>query len=140
MTGFILEQCRHYKPQAGKGSYYLHLTLHLDRFPECFAAYESSFLPPPCCPLCSWWLCRPASPDLQRRFRALIVILYCRGMAGSLKGTQPGHNFVRKTRQTFLLLPYTCLWVTQPLSARLRPAWLALGAHPVPKSRPAAIL
>lgn len=100
MTGFILEQCRHHKPQRGKGSYYLHLTLHLDRFPQCFAAYESSFLPPPCCPLCSWWHCRPASPDLQRSFRAPVAILYCRVMAESLKGTQPGHNSIRKTRQT----------------------------------------
>lgn len=100
MSGFIFEQCRHYKPQAGKGSYYLHLTPHFDRFPQCFAAYENSVLPPPCCPLCSWWLCRPASPDLQRSFRALSVILSCRVMAESLKGTQPGHSFVRKTRQT----------------------------------------
>lgn len=43
MTDFILEQCRHYKPQGGKGSYNLHVTAHLDRFPQFFAAYESSF-------------------------------------------------------------------------------------------------
>lgn len=61
---------------------------------------KAAFLPHPCCPLCSWWHRRPASPDLQNSFRALIVILYCRVVAESLKGTQPGHNFVRKTRQT----------------------------------------
>lgn len=99
MTGFILEQCRHYKPQRGKGSYYLHLTLHLDRFPQCFAAYESSF-----CHLPAVLFALGGTAELPhlicRGFRALIAILYCRVMAESLKGTQPGHNFVRKTRQT----------------------------------------
>ena len=75
IAGFTSEQHRHYKPQ-GVINYYLHLTQHPDRFPHCFAARESSFLPPPCSPLCYWWHCRPASPDLQRRFRAFIAILY----------------------------------------------------------------
>lgn len=48
---------------------------------------KAAFLPHPCCPLCSWWHRRPASPDLQNSFRALIIILYCRVMAESLKGT-----------------------------------------------------
>lgn len=58
------------------------------------------FLLPPCSTL--WYLrhCRPALPDLQRSFRALIAILYYRTMAENLEGARPESNFVRKTRQT----------------------------------------
>lgn len=56
------------------------------------------------------------------------------------KARSQGTISLGKRGKHFLFLPYTCLWVAQPLSAKLRPAWLALRARPVPKSRPAMTL
>lgn len=141
IAGFTSEQYRDYKPQWSKArlllstcvspstltsapTALLHMKAafyHLTALP--FAIHGTAVLPR--------LICRKASEtslvfctigQWLKIWKALI-------QRAILLGKQGKH---------LLFLPYTCLWVTQPLSAKLRPAQLlALRACLVPKPQPA---
>lgn len=137
MTGFIFEQCRHYKPEGCKAvitcisllnltdslSALLHMKAAFCHLPAVLFALGGTVGQP-------LLICRDASEPSP---------LFC--AAGRClevwKAHSQGTILLGKQGKHFLFLLYTCLWVNQPLSAKLSPAWLALRAHSVPKSQPA---
>lgn len=97
--------------------------------PPAFLHVKTGFLPPPPSPFRYRWHRRAASEP---------ALLFCTTGRRLKIWKARGQRAISLGKQgkRFPSLPSTCLWVTQPLSAKLRPARLAVGACPVPKSRP----
>jgi len=136
IAGFISEQHGHYKPQGCKRRLLLITCISpstLTDSPIALLHMKAAFYHLPALPFAIGGaaglprlICREASEPLLLFCATGQWLKICKAVSQReiLLGKQDKH---------FLFLPHTCLWVTQPLSAKSRPARLALRARPVPK-------